>query len=181
MDFLKACSTHCDTIGPGGWRISIGSIIEQEVVLDTFSGIVDADKVKADGDRSSSRSKDGPFTVSIVWVSAWIARAGDRAAVSIKSPTTACQETVAWSWIQSRRNHPLCFSALKTMQHFPKALRLLAGKVEAETLFLCLHGLHPSPPSPPAPSIPTSTIYSFPCSSPLRTDFLQFCFLKIVS
>ena len=93
MAFLKAGYTHCPTIGPRGWRISIRSIIEQEVVLHTFSGIVDADEVKADGDRSSSRSKDGPFTVSIVWVSARIARAGDRAAVSIKSPTTACQET----------------------------------------------------------------------------------------
>lgn len=73
--------------------------------MDTFSGIVDADKVKADGDWSSSRSKDGPFAVSIVWVSARIARAGDGATVSIKSPTTACQE----------KRHEVGFSQAETI------------------------------------------------------------------
>lgn len=88
MGILKSCFTHCATIRSREWRINIWSIIEYKVVVDTVSRIVNADEVKADGDVSSSRSDDGPFAVSVVRVSAGVARAGEGAAVSIKSATT---------------------------------------------------------------------------------------------
>lgn len=105
--FLNVCFTHCPTIWSRGRRISIWSIVEDKVVLDTVSRIINADKVKADRDRSSSGSNDGPFAVSVVWVSAWIARAGEGAAVSIKSSTTACKETSAGRLTEQTGNHPL--------------------------------------------------------------------------
>lgn len=57
--------------------------------MNTVSGVVDADQVKADGDKSFGRSNDGPFTVGVVWVRAGIAGAGEGAAVSLKSSPTA--------------------------------------------------------------------------------------------
>lgn len=91
-EFEKSCFTHCATIWSRGRRISIWSIIEYQIVLDTVSRIVNADEVKADGDKSSGRSNYGPFAVSVVWVSARIARAGEGAMVSIKSSTAACKK-----------------------------------------------------------------------------------------
>lgn len=90
----------CATVRSRGWRIRIRSIVEHEVVLDTLSGVINADKGKTDSDRSSTRSNDDPFAVSVVGVSAGIARAGDQAAVSIKSPATACKQTGAGSLSQ---------------------------------------------------------------------------------
>lgn len=77
MEIRKICVTHCSAIRSRGWRINIWSIEEYEIVLDTVSGIVNADKVKADGDKPSRWSNDGPFAVSVVWVSARIAGASE--------------------------------------------------------------------------------------------------------
>lgn len=90
--FKKICVTHCSTIWSRGWRIHIWSIEEYEIVLDTVSRIVNADKVKADSDKPSRWSNDGPFAVSVVGVSARVARAGEGAAVSVQSSTTACKK-----------------------------------------------------------------------------------------
>lgn len=92
MGILKSCFTHCAAIWSRGWRINVWSIIEHKIVLDTVSRIINADEVEADGNKSSSRSDDGPFAVSVVWVSARIPRAGEGAVVSIKSSTTACKK-----------------------------------------------------------------------------------------
>lgn len=79
----------CPTIWSRGWGIRIWSIVEDEVVLDAVSGIINANKVKADSDRSSSRCSDGPFAVSVVWVCVRIAGAGKGALVPIERSTTA--------------------------------------------------------------------------------------------
>lgn len=72
--------------------------MEDEIILDTVSRVVNADKVKADCDKPSSRSNDGPLAVSVVRVSARIARAGEGAALSIESSTTAYQKELQEVW-----------------------------------------------------------------------------------
>lgn len=72
-----------------GWRAGIRPIIEDEVVVSTVSWIVNADKVKPDGDRPPGGSNDGPLAVSVVRVCAGIARTAEHAAVSEQSPPAA--------------------------------------------------------------------------------------------
>lgn len=71
-----------------GWRGGIWTIENYEVVLVTATWRIDTKKGKPDRDRPSRRSNDGPFTMSVVWVTVRKAGAGEYTFVAQESPST---------------------------------------------------------------------------------------------
>lgn len=84
--------THDATQWSKGWGVGVWTIKDYEVVLVTATRRVDTEKGKPDRDRPSRRSNNGPFTMSVVRVTARKARVGEYPFVAQKSPSTACKE-----------------------------------------------------------------------------------------